>query len=568
MEIGNRFKNGHRWLCGVQLQSSRGRFRELQTVMPRPVDLRAQNKIITEMKKLHIQKHDVIEDASENSSAITKLNVTSNGREDGQEKTATAVNTSLPRRVRVKESQFKFLGVLGKGAYGTVSLVQKNGGADHGRLYAMKVLAKASIIKKNVIQGTITERQILEAVGHHPFITTLHYAFQTDSKLCLVLDYMCGGDLYTASLNRKFDESEVRFYIGEIILALEYLHKLGIIHRDVKLENILLDSEGHAVLSDFGLSRKFLPHEKHKAHSQCGTVSYMAPEVAGRSVEGHSMAADWWSLGVVTYELLIGRSPFQDDSESVTDEEMSCRIITEEPYIPHDFSFSATDFISKLLVKDPRKRLGGGNEDAEELKRHPFWKTISWSEMAQRIYRAPFLPKRRKQPSASDFTDECSQMNLPELPAALHLDCDKLFRGYSYVSPSVLCSERAVKDERLQPPESCPNAADCSVYQYTHKIKCLEMKLSEAKQVQKRYDMKTGRLESQLRAAEEKIESLEAELNRVQKSYKGETRRLRLCLKDARKRISSLEQKLHEAKYLGMTETDLIAAIEKCSHWD
>jgi serine/threonine protein kinase len=532
MGIGKRIM---KWFNDGRLQSSARRVPELRTTLQGPVvdshkDIDILNKIIREMENMAIQKHDVIYDVSENSATITNTNLTSTEIEDGEEKTDNITNTSLTRRDRVKASQFEFLRVVGKGEFGTVSLVQKNGGADHGRHYAMKVLKKATIIKRNIIQGTIAERQILEAVGHHPFITTLHYAFQTDSKLCLVLDYMSGGDLYTAFLERQFDEGEVRFYVGEIILALEYLHKHGIIHRDVKLENILLDSEGHAVLSDFGLSRMFLPHEEHKAHSQYGTLCYMAPEVAAKSAEGYGMAADWWSLGIVTYELLRGLTPFEDDSKSVPEEEMRCRIITEEPYIPHNFSINATDFISKLLVKDPQKRLGGGKEDAEELKRHPFWKTINWSEMAQRNYQAPFLPNRITQSSFNDATDESRH----KLPATL-------FRGYSYVSPSVLCSERVVNDELLQSPsENCPNLVDCSSNQRTRKIKYLEMKLNEAKQVQKRCDMETRRLESQLRAAEEKTESLEAELNRVQKRYNRENRRLKTHLTAAIDRMLSL----------------------------
>jgi serine/threonine protein kinase len=291
-------------------------------------DIQAKNKIISELKKnLDVQKHDKIEHGPENAATITNKSLT----------TTSGVNTS----------QFDFFRILGIGAFGTVFLVQKRGGADDGRFYAMKVLKKAHIIQDDAIYYTMTERSVLEAVGQHPFLTTLHYAFQTDSKLYLALDYVCGGDLLNHVYGRKLTEDDVRFYIGETILALEYLHKLGIIHRDVKLENILLDSKGHAVLSDFGLSRMFLPHEVRKTRSRCGTLYYMAPEVVDRNVGGYDMAVDWWSLGIVTYKLLTGESPFQSRSESEANKEIASRIITEEPCIPDDLSFDAADFVSQ-----------------------------------------------------------------------------------------------------------------------------------------------------------------------------------------------------------------------------
>ncbi|PNF40461.1 hypothetical protein B7P43_G14347 [Cryptotermes secundus] len=148
----------------------------------------------------------------------------------------------------------------------------------------MKVLKKAAIIKNTSSKYVMAERRVLEAVRHHPFLTTLHYAFQSDSKLYLALDYVCRGDLFTHYNSRKLAETDIKFYIGETILALEYLHKMGIIHRDVKLENILLDFDRHAILSDFSLSRMFFPHEKHRAHAVCGTFTYMAPEVIAGQV--------------------------------------------------------------------------------------------------------------------------------------------------------------------------------------------------------------------------------------------------------------------------------------------
>jgi serine/threonine protein kinase len=169
---------------------------------------------------------------------------------------------------------------------------------------------------------------------HCPFLTTLNYAFQTDSRLYLVLDYMSGGDAVTISYGQKFDEHDIRIYIDEIILALEHLHNLGIIHHDVKRLNMLHDSQGHAVLSHFSLGRMFLAHKKHKTHLWCRTLRYMTPEVAGRSGASCFMTEDCWSLGIITCEL-TGQSPFECQCERVKDDFMFCRIIIAGHYIPH-----------------------------------------------------------------------------------------------------------------------------------------------------------------------------------------------------------------------------------------
>jgi len=353
-----------------------------------------------------------------------------------------------PHAVHMKD--FDLLKVLGTGAYGKVFLVRKIRGPDRGHLYAMKILKKANIVqKKKTTEHTKTERQVLETIRQSPFLVTMHYAFQTSAKLHLVLDYVSGGELFTHLYQReKFKEAEVRIYIAEIVLALQHLHKNGIIYRDIKLENILLDKDGHIALTDFGLSREFLPTEtEQRAYSFCGTIEYMAPEVVRGGNLGHDIAVDWWSVGVLTYELLTGASPFTVEGEKNTQQEISKRILRAEPPMPDFLSKDVTDFILKLLVKEPRKRMGGGTMDAEEIKAHKFFKSINWDDLLRKNIPAPFVPKIGGDTDVSNFSEEFTNMLPADSPGVTPPNVEKVFKGYSYVAPSVLFSENCISDD-------------------------------------------------------------------------------------------------------------------------
>uniref|UniRef100_A0AAQ4QY43 non-specific serine/threonine protein kinase n=1 Tax=Gasterosteus aculeatus aculeatus TaxID=481459 RepID=A0AAQ4QY43_GASAC len=290
---------------------------------------------------------------------------------------------------RVGMENFELLKVLGTGAYGKVFLVRKNTGHDVGQLYAMKVLKKAAIVQKaKTTEHTRTERQVLEHIRQSPFLVTLHYAFQTQSKLHLILDYVSGGEMFTHLYQRDhFPEDAVRIYIGEIILALEHLHKLGIVYRDIKLENILLDSEGHVVLTDFGLSKEFL-EEEERTYSFCGTIEYMAPEII-RGKSGHGKSVDWWSLGILMFELLTGASPFTLEGERNSQSEVSKRILRCDPPFPSMIEPTAQDLLRKLLVKDPHRRLGSGPRGSEDIKAHAFFKVRDCPSFSHHLPRSP-----------------------------------------------------------------------------------------------------------------------------------------------------------------------------------
>uniref|UniRef100_A0A3B3WGG4 non-specific serine/threonine protein kinase n=1 Tax=Poecilia mexicana TaxID=48701 RepID=A0A3B3WGG4_9TELE len=330
------------------------------------------------------------------------------------------------------------LKVLGTGAYGKVFLVRKVSGHDAGKLYAMKVLKKATIVQKaKTAEHTRTERQVLEHIRQSPYLITLHYAFQTDTKLHLILDYVNGGELFTHLVQRvRFKEQEVALYSGEIVLALEHLHKLGIVYRDLKLENILLDSNGHIVLTDFGLSKEF--DQVERAFSVCGTVEYMAPEIVEGGDSGHDKAVDWWSLGVLMYELLTGGSPFTVDGDENSHSDIAKRICKKDPPFPKDMGPLAKDLIQRLLVKDPKKRLGSGPNGAENVKKHPFYQKINWEDLAGKKVPAPFKPVIRDELDVSNFAEEFTEMDPTYSPAALPQNCDRIFQGYSFMAPSIL----------------------------------------------------------------------------------------------------------------------------------
>ncbi|XP_066550535.1 ribosomal protein S6 kinase alpha-5 isoform X2 [Amia ocellicauda] len=353
---------------------------------------------------------------------------------------------------KVGIENFELLKVLGTGAYGKVFLVRKVSGHDTGKLYAMKVLKKATIIQKaKTAEHTRTERQVLEHIRQSPFLVTLHYAFQTDTKLHLILDYVNGGELFThLSQRERFKENEVGLYSGEIVLALEHLHKLGIIYRDIKLENILLDSNGHIVLTDFGLSKEFLVDENERAYSFCGTIEYMAPEIVRGGDTGHDKAVDWWSLGVLMYELMTGASPFTVDGERNSQTEISKRILKSEPPFPPEIGPLAKDLMQRLLIKDPKKRLGSGPTGAEEVKKHPFYQKINWDDLAAKKVSAPFKPVIRDELDVSNFAEEFTEMDPTYSPAALPQNSDRIFQGYSFIAPSILFKRNAVISDPFQ----------------------------------------------------------------------------------------------------------------------
>ncbi|XP_075267929.1 ribosomal protein S6 kinase alpha-2 isoform X2 [Opisthocomus hoazin] len=328
-------------------------------------------------------------------------------------------------------SQFELLKVLGQGSYGKVFLVRKVKGSDAGQLYAMKVLKKATLKVRDRVRSKM-ERDILAEVNH-PFIVKLHYAFQTEGKLYLILDFLRGGDLFTRlSKEVMFTEEDVKFYLAELALALDHLHGLGIIYRDLKPENILLDEEGHIKITDFGLSKEAIDHDK-RAYSFCGTIEYMAPEVVNR--RGHTQSADWWSFGVLMFEMLTGSLPFQGKDRKET----MALILKAKLGMPQFLSLEAQSLLRALFKRNPSNRLGAGFDGVEEIKRHPFFVTIDWNKLYRKEIKPPFKPAVGRPEDTFHFDPEFTSRTPTDSPGVPpSANAHHLFRGFSFVASNLV----------------------------------------------------------------------------------------------------------------------------------
>ncbi|MBN3297026.1 KS6A2 kinase, partial [Amia calva] len=326
--------------------------------------------------------------------------------------------------------QFELLKVLGQGSYGKVFLVRKIKGTDTGQLYAMKVLKKATLKVRDRVRSKM-ERDILAEVNH-PFIVKLHYAFQTEGKLYLILDFLRGGDLFTRlSKEVMFTEEDVKFYLAELALALDHLHSLGIIYRDLKPENILLDEEGHIKITDFGLSKEAIDHDK-RAYSFCGTIEYMAPEVVNR--RGHTQSADWWSFGVLMFEMLTGSLPFQGKDRKET----MALILKAKLGMPQFLSPEVQSLLRALFKRNPTNRLGAGPDGVEEIKRHPFFGTIDWNKLYRKENKPPFKPAVGRPEDTFHFDPEFTSRTPTDSPGVPpSANAHQLFRGFSFVASNL-----------------------------------------------------------------------------------------------------------------------------------
>jgi serum/glucocorticoid-regulated kinase 2 len=328
----------------------------------------------------------------------------------------------------MKLEDFELLKVVGKGSFGKVMQVMKK---DTGRIYALKTIRKAHIISRSEVAHTLAERSVLAQINN-PFIVPLKFSFQSPEKLYLVLAFVNGGELFHhLQREQRFDINRARFYTAELLCALECLHGFKVIYRDLKPENILLDYTGHIALCDFGLCKLDMKDED-RTNTFCGTPEYLAPELLQGN--GYTKSVDWWTLGVLLYEMLTGLPPFYDENTN----NMYHKIMQEPLTFPSQdiVPAAARDLLMRLLDRDPQRRLGANG--AADIKAHHFFSNIDWRKLLQRKYEPSFKPNvvdaRDTANFDSEFTSEAPTDSYVEGPV-LSQTLQQQFEGWSYNRP-------------------------------------------------------------------------------------------------------------------------------------
>lgn len=296
--------------------------------------------------------------------------------------------------------------MLGKGSFGKVFLVEKK--SDH-KLYAMKSLRKDVILENDQVESTKLEKEIL-LKAKHPFFVKMAYIFQTDQKIYFVMNFIRGGELFTHLQNEKrFKEERTKFYAAQIVSAIGYLHKKKIIYRDIKPENILMGEDGYLYLADFGLAKEM--SNRDFTSSFCGTPEYLAPEIIQN--KGHNHAVDWWSIGILIYEMIVGFPPFYHSNQQTMYELIEKFPVKFPDPIKHKIPMSeeVKDLLTKLLEKDPKDRLGteGG---VDEIMSHEWFAGFDFDKLLNRELDAPFIPKLSEDAyDVSQFDDEFTEQD-------------------------------------------------------------------------------------------------------------------------------------------------------------
>ncbi|KAF0036878.1 hypothetical protein F2P81_009752 [Scophthalmus maximus] len=346
--------------------------------------------------------------------------------------------TTVIERTFHTMNDFDYLKLLGKGTFGKVILVREKAS---GTYYAMKILKKeviiAKVLEKNKkdssavllfdknsfcssLRENFNPQKIPQLYGNSGVTLqsrenanmqlSLKYSFQTKDRLCFVMEYVNGGELFFhLSRERVFSEDRTRFYGAEIVSALDYLHSAKIVYRDLKLENLMLDKDGHIKITDFGLCKEGIT-DTATMKTFCGTPEYLAPEVLEDNDYGR--AVDWWGLGVVTYEMMCGRLPFYNQDH----EKLFELILMEEIKFPRTLSADAKSLLSGLLIKDPNKRLGGGPDDAKEIMRHSFFGTVDWQDVYDKKLVPPFQPQVSSETDTRYFDEEFTAQTITITP--------------------------------------------------------------------------------------------------------------------------------------------------------
>ncbi|SNX86869.1 probable protein kinase C [Melanopsichium pennsylvanicum] len=335
-------------------------------------------------------------------------------------------------RRKIGLDDFNFLAVLGKGNFGKVMLAEEK---RSGNLYAIKVLKKEFIIENDEVESTKSEKRVFLAAARerHPFLLGLHSCFQTTTRVYFVMEYISGGDLMLHIQREPFTPRRAKFYAAEVLLALEYFHRQGIIYRDLKLDNIMLTLDGHIKVADYGLCKEEMWYG-NTTSTFCGTPEFMAPEILLEQRYGR--AVDWWAFGILIYEMLLGQAPFRGDDE----DEIFDAILEDEPLYPLHMPADSVSILEKLLTRDPAKRLGSGPTDAEEIKAHPFFRDVNWDDMFNKRVAPPFCPTLKNPSDTSWFDTEFTseKPTLTPVHSVLSAQDQAEFQSFSWTAPHVV----------------------------------------------------------------------------------------------------------------------------------
>lgn len=330
------------------------------------------------------------------------------------------------RRKKVGLDDFSFLAVLGKGNFGKVMLAESK---HTGYLYAVKVLKKNFIIDNREVESTRSEKRVFLIANRerHPFLINLYACFQTENRIYFVMDYVSGGDLMFHIQQKMFTARRAQFYAAEVLLALKHFHENGVIYRDLKLDNILLSLDGHIKIADYGLCKENMDYGSTTG-TFCGTPDFIAPEILLDQKYGRSV--DWWALGVLMYQMLLGKSPFHGNDE----DEVYDAILSDEPLYPIHMPRDSVSILQQLLTRDPSKRLGSGIKDAEEIMAHPYFANINFDDLLNLSVEPPYKPELDSPTDVRYFEREFTS----EMPALTPMnstvtpEMQEEFRGFSY----------------------------------------------------------------------------------------------------------------------------------------
>ncbi|GMM32753.1 protein kinase C [Saccharomycopsis crataegensis] len=332
------------------------------------------------------------------------------------------------RRRKVGLDDFQFLAVLGKGNFGKVMLAESR---HTKKLCAIKVLKKDFILENDEVESTKSEKRVFLIANkkRHPFLINLHCCFQTANRIYFVMEYISGGDLMWHIQKARFSQRRAQFYAAEVLLGLKYFHDNGVIYRDLKLDNILLTTEGHIKIADYGLCKEEMWFG-NTTSTFCGTPEFMAPEILKEQKYGK--AVDWWAFGVLLYQMLLGQSPFRGRDE----EEIFNAILTDDPLYPIQMARESVEILQALLTRDPSQRLGFSPRDAEEVMEHPYFRNINFDDILSLRIDPPYLPEVKSEHDVSNFDDEftAETPRLTPVNSTLDSSMQEKFRGFSHMS--------------------------------------------------------------------------------------------------------------------------------------